>query len=219
MVSCSSTPATRATTGWKASSAVLASRRGKPRRNEVGASMSTGRHLADSLALKIALVAVWLRCDPETDRRYRRECRCRIGPALSRSGDESTSAGRARESSSPEACFSVGKIPRSHTTHGDGTSSERAQTGERGARPDGLEARDGTRLAVGAITAAIGDVVFGRPRGAHRSQIVGSAAAKKSEDPDYAKNRSTADNPNKRAGMHGTRSIAHLRPAGYQVEQ
>jgi hypothetical protein len=25
--------------------------------------MSTGRHLADSLALKIALVAVWLRCD------------------------------------------------------------------------------------------------------------------------------------------------------------
>jgi len=34
--------------------------------------MSTGRHLADSLALKIALVAVWLRCDPETDRRCRR---------------------------------------------------------------------------------------------------------------------------------------------------
>src|SRR6476620_9169517 len=84
MVSCSSTPATRATTGWKASSAVLASERGKPRRNEVGASMSTGRHLADSLALKIALVAVWLRCDPETDRRWRRERRCRIGPALSR---------------------------------------------------------------------------------------------------------------------------------------
>ena len=27
--------------------------------------MSTGRHLAGSLALKIALVAVWLRCDPE----------------------------------------------------------------------------------------------------------------------------------------------------------
>ena len=49
--------------------------------------MSTGRHLADSLALKIALVAVWLRCDPETDRRCRRERRCRIGPAVSRSGD------------------------------------------------------------------------------------------------------------------------------------
>ena len=36
-----------------ASSAVLASGRGKQRRNEVGASMSTERHLADSLALKI----------------------------------------------------------------------------------------------------------------------------------------------------------------------
>lgn len=57
-------------------------------------------------------------------------------------------------------------------------------------------------LAVRAITSAIGEVVFGRPSGAHESQIVGTAAATKAEDHDGGKDRRTAHKPENGA-MHG----------------
>jgi hypothetical protein len=74
---------------------------------------------------------------------------------------------------------------------------------------DATPEKHATHLAGRSITTTIGDVVFSRPRGADRSEIVGSAASKETDYRNPPKDRGAADNPQNRCDVHGDPSIAH----------